>query len=146
MPFVVRWIHVTSVAFLFGGALLLFIVFLITKRRTEARRTLLDLMQAYEMGSWAAVGLVVMTGVGNLGHFGEAIPGPTSQWGRELTLKMALALVFLVFSAVRSVSVAMLRAEPEPPRAVPSGVQGMYAATVLFVVALVGVAVALAHF
>jgi hypothetical protein len=146
MAFAIRWLHVTSAAFLFGGALLLFILFLVSKRRAADRRTLLDLMQAYEWASWGAIGLIVATGAGNLGHFGAALPDPASEWGREFTLKLALVGVFLAFSAVRSLSVALLELRPESPRGVPSGLQGMYAATAVFVAAILGAAVALAHF
>ena len=45
-------------------------------------------MQAYEYGFWAAIGLIVATGVGNLAHFGEGLPGPESDWGRQFTLKL----------------------------------------------------------
>jgi hypothetical protein len=146
MAFAIRWLHVTSAAFLFGGALLLFILFLVSKRRAADRRTLLDLMQAYEWASWGAIGLIVATGAGNLGHFGAALPDPASEWGREFTLKLALVGVFLAFSAVRSLSVALLELRPESPRGVPSGLRGMYAATAVFVAAILGAAVALAHF
>ena len=145
MAFAIRWLHVTSAAFLFGGALLLFILFLVSKRRAADRRTLLDLMQAYEWASWGAIGLIVVTGVGNLGHFGAGLPNPDSEWGREFTLKLALVGLFLAFSAVRSLSVALLELRPEAS-GVPSGLQGMYAATSVFVAAILGVAVALAHF
>jgi hypothetical protein len=146
MAFAIRWLHVTSAAFLFGGALLLFILFLVSKRRAADRRTLLDLMQAYEWASWGAIGLIVVTGAGNLAHLGAALPDPASEWGREFTLKLALVGVFLAFSAVRSLSVALLELRPESPRGVPSGLQGMYAATAVFVAAILGAAVALAHF
>ena len=146
MAFAIRWLHVTSAAFLFGGALLLFILFLVSKRRAADRRTLLDLMQAYEWASWGAIGLIVATGAGNVGHFGAALPDPASEWGREFTLKLALVGVFLAFSAVRSLSVALLELRPESPRGVPSGLRGMYAATAVFVAAILGAAVALAHF
>jgi putative copper export protein len=146
MAFVVRWLHVTSVAFLFGGALLLFILFLISKRRGADRQTLLDLMQAYEWASWAAIGLVVMTGAGNLGHLGDALPDPNSQWGQRLTMKLGLVGVFLAFSAVRSLGVTLVQLRPEAQRSIPAALQGMYGATAVFVAAILGVAVALAHF
>jgi len=146
MAFLVRWVHVTAVSFLFGGALLLFILFLILRRRDADRRTLLQLMQAYEWASWGAIGLVVMTGVGNLGHFGESLPARDSEWGREFTVKLGLVGAFLVFSAVRSLSVALAQLRPESRRRLPPGLQGMYGATALLVAAIMGVAVALAHF
>jgi hypothetical protein len=146
MAFFIRWLHVTSVAFIFGGALLLFILFVVSRSRDADRGTLLDLMQAYEWASWAAIGLVIMTGVGNLGHLGDALPDPGSEWGRELTMKLGLVGVFLVFSAVRSLSVTLAQLQPESRRGVPPALQGMYAATAVFVAAVVGVAIALAHF
>ena len=117
-----------------------------TRIRPVRRGTLLDLMQAYEWASWAAIGLVIMTGVGNLGHLGDALPDPGSEWGRELTMKLGLVGVFLVFSAVRSLSVTLAQLQPESRRGVPPALQGMYAATAVFVAAVVGVAIALAHF
>lgn len=55
MAFLVRWLHVTSVAFVFGGALLIFILlhFATANRDASARRLLFDLMRAFEWGSWA---------------------------------------------------------------------------------------------
>jgi hypothetical protein len=146
MAFLIRWVHVTAVSFLFGGALLLFILFLILGRRRAERRMLLELMQAYEWTSWAAIGFIVMTGVGNLGHFGESLPERDSEWGREFTLKLGLVGAFLAISAVRSLSVALEQLRPESRRGLPSGLQGLYGATAVLVAAIVGVAVALAHF
>ena len=146
MAFVVRWLHVTSVAFLFGGALLLFILFLVSKRRAGDRQTMLDLMQAYEWGSWVAVGLIVMTGAGNLGHLGDALPDPNSEWGQKLTIKLGMVGVFLVFSAVRSLGVTLVQLRAEAQGSLPGALQAMYALTAVFVAAILGVAVALAHF
>jgi len=42
----------------------------------------------YEWLAWGALGLLVATGVGNLGVFGEALPAPESTWGRVLTVKL----------------------------------------------------------
>jgi putative copper export protein len=146
MAFLVRWLHVSSASFLLGGALLLFILFQVSKRRGADRQTMLDLMQAYEWASWGAIGLIVMTGVGNLGHFGAGLPARDSDWGRDFTLKLALVGFFLAFSAVRSLSVVLVQTQPEPSRRLPPALQGMYGATALFIVAILGVAVALAHF
>jgi uncharacterized membrane protein len=59
MAFLVRWLHVTSVAFVFGGALLIFILlhFATANRDASARRLLFDLMRAFEWGSWASLGV-----------------------------------------------------------------------------------------
>ncbi len=149
MAFLVRWLHVTSVAFIFGGALLIFVLlhFVSGNRDTSARRVLFDLMRVFEWGSWASLGLVIATGVGNLGHFGESLPEPRSDWGRQLTLKLGLVLVFLIFSAVRTLSVAT--AASQPPETAPKTQRTLgtlYGITAASVGTIVAVAIALAHF
>ena len=146
MAFLVRWVHVTAVSIILGGALLLFILFLVLGRRHDNRRVLLDLMQAYEWSFWGAVGLAVMTGVGNLGHFGASLPERDTEWGRELTLKLGLVGVLLALSTVRSLSLALVQLRPEARQSIPRSLQGLYGATSVVVAGIIGVAVALAHF
>jgi hypothetical protein len=151
MTFLVRWVHVASVSFLFGGALLLFLFAVFLRRRESretSRRLLLDLMQVYEWGSWAALSLIVVTGIGNLGAYGDSLPDPRSDWGGKLSLKLVLVGVFLLFSAFRTVSLALARlsdAKALPGQAM-STLGGYYGATAVFAVAITGVAVTLAHF
>jgi len=150
MSFLVRWLHVTSVAFLFGGALLIFILlhFASANRDASARRLLFDLMRAFEWGSWASLGVVIATGVGNLAYFGASLPEPRSEWGRELTLKLGLVLAFLVFSAVRTLAVTAAANQPEDSlsRRSERRLGTLYGITAASVGAIAGVAVALAHF
>ncbi len=78
MAFLVRSIHVGSASFILGGAILLIIVFYVFRSEQAASTTvLIKLMQAYELGFWAAMGLIVATGIGNIAHFGEACRSPT---------------------------------------------------------------------
>ena len=151
MSLLVRWLHVTSVAFVFGGALLIFILlhFASANRDTSARRVVYDLMRAFEWGSWASLGIVVATGVGNLAHFGEGLPEPDSEWGREFTLKMVLVLAFLAFSAVRTLAVTRVTNLSEKDKQAPGAQRrlgAMYGVTAALVASIVAVAVALAHF
>jgi uncharacterized membrane protein len=150
MSFLVRWLHVTSVAFVFGGALLIFILlhFASGNRDASARRVVHDLMRAFEWGSWASLGVVIATGVGNLAHFGEGLPEPRSEWGREFTLKLVLVLAFLMFSAVRTIAVATVASQPDetPSPRVQSRLGTLYGVTAALVASIVAVAVALAHF
>ena len=150
MSLLVRWLHVTSVAFLFGGALLIFILlhFVSSNRDASARRVVYDLMRVFEWGSWASLGVVVATGVGNLAHFGEGLPGARSEWGREFTLKMVLVLAFLAFSAIRTLTVTMAASRPEeaPTLQAQRRLGTLYGVTAALVASIVGVAVALAHF
>ena len=150
MSFLVRWLHVSSVAFVFGGALLIFVLlhFVSGNRDASARRTLFDLIRAFEWGSWASLGVVVATGVGNLAHFGASLPEPRSEWGKELTLKLGLVLAFLAFSAVRTLAVTAAANRPDVSAApkLERRLGMMYGVTSALVGAIVAVAVALAHF
>jgi uncharacterized membrane protein len=150
MSYLVRWLHVTSVAFVFGGALLIFILlhFASGNRDASARRVIFDLMRAFEWGSWASLGLVIATGVGNLAHFGATLPEPRSEWGRELTLKLGLVLAFLVFSAVRTLAVATAANLPaaSPAPRLQRRLATLYGVTAALTGAIVAVAIALAHF
>jgi hypothetical protein len=151
MSLLLRWLHVSSVAFVFGGALLIFILLQIAQpnRDASAQRMLFDLLRAFEWGSWASLGFVVATGIGNLGHFGEGLPEPRSEWGREFTVKLGLVAVFLVFSALRTLSVAIAASQAEAvplSRGAQRNLTGLYGATAVFVAAIAGIAVALAHF
>jgi uncharacterized membrane protein len=152
LAFLIRWLHVSAVAFVFGGALLIFILLNLTNgsRDVAARRVVFDLMRAFEWAFWASLGLVVATGVGNLGHFGSSLPEPRSEWGRELTVKLALVLAFLIFSAVRTLAVVSAAArleegERRTSRRVMKQVGDLYGATAVFVVGIIGLAIALAH-
>ena len=76
MAFLVRTIHVGSVSFILGGAILLLIVFYLNRTAPlSSTDVVLKLMQAYEYGFWAAMGLIVATGIGNVAHFGAGLPG-----------------------------------------------------------------------
>jgi putative copper export protein len=100
MAFVVRSIHVGSVTFILGGALLLVLVFYFHRSGPlSSSDVILKLMEAYEYGFWAAMGLIVATGVGNVAHFGDSLPGLDSTWGARFSLKLALVGVLLALSA-----------------------------------------------
>jgi uncharacterized membrane protein len=149
MAFIVRWLHVTAASFLFGGALLIFVLLQLSKRREAGDHRLLgDLMRAYEWCAWASLGLMVATGVGNLAHFGDGLPEPHSEWGKELTYKLALVLIFIVFSGVRTMAVltAFATETATVTTRTLNSLRSLYGATAVFVAGIVGMAVALAHF
>jgi putative copper export protein len=60
----------------------------------------------YEWGFWIAVGLLAMTGIGNLAAFGAALPGQQTDYGGRLLTKLAAVAVLVVFSAWRTLVVA----------------------------------------
>src|SRR5688572_19856931 len=148
MAFLVRSIHVGSVSFILGGAILLLIVFYLHRTAPlSSSDVVLKLMQAYEYGFWAAMGLIVATGVGNLAHFGEGLPDPESDWGRQFTLKLALAGVLLLVSSVRVLALYLVSstpAEQRPPRL--ATLEGLYGGTAVLAVGAFGLAVSMAHF
>ena len=148
MAFLVRGIHVGSVTFILGGAILLILVFYLN-RSTPIGPTdvMLKLMQAYEYGFWAAMGLIVATGIGNVAHFGDGLPGLSSEWGQRFTVKLALVGVLLLVSSVRVLALYLVSSTPAELR--PSRVanlEGLYGATAVIAAGAMGLAIAMAHF
>src|ERR1700694_3622577 len=90
----VRWAHVAGMAAILGGALLVW--WLGVRRHGADGRIVVDVAERYEWIFWAAIGLQVMTGVGNLGAFGEALPPPASGWGTKLIVKLVAVLALAV--------------------------------------------------
>ena len=150
MAFIVRLVHVGSASFLFGGALLIFILLRLSKRKPgdSGWDVVHDVMRIYEWAAWVSLGLLVATGIGNLGHYGDALPGPRTEWGRELTVKLALVLVFLIVSAVRTLTllIAAGEAASQAPARVANTLRNLYGATAVFVAGIVALAISLAHF
>lgn len=129
----IRTAHVLAMALLVGGAAGLW---------AAARRTPDDLhalATGYEWLFWAALGVLVLTGVGNLGALGA--PGPATRWGQVLLAKLALVTAFVLGSAVRSLAVA------RTDRATPLAAWGerAYGLTTVTLLALVVLAEVLAH-
>ena len=144
MTYLIRWLHVASMAGLFGGAILIvFLSFQISDRRPGE---LLHVAQAYEWIFWLAIGLLVMTGVGNLGAFGAAVPEPETDWGMKLVIKLAAVGVLALLSLVRTLLVvgigATTVAETTSQRSI---LRWAYASTVLLAAGIVALAVWLAH-
>jgi putative copper export protein len=150
MAFVVRLVHVGSASLLFGGALLIFILLRLSKRKPgePGWSVVQDVMRIYEWAAWVSLGLIVATGIGNLGHYGDALPGPRTEWGRELTVKLGLVLVFLVVSAVRTLAVLMAAGDAiaTVPSRVLNALRSLYGATAVIIAGIVAMAISLAHF
>jgi uncharacterized membrane protein len=161
---VVRWLHVVAAASILGGAgLAWWIVRDATRTGAPARTAaVLSVARGYEWGFWAAIGVIVATGVGNLGALAPIVPGPDTDWGTVLSVKLALVLVLLVGSVVRTMLTATLPSGrtvgPQSERTgetapAPSPVESRhlailrsaYALTVVWVFAIVGAAEVLAH-
>lgn len=99
----------------------------------------------YERAFWAAAGILVMTGVGNAAAFGISLASPASAWGAAFMTKLALVLVLLALSVPRTVAVVQLGSVPDAPRTRAGGLATLYGATTLVLLAILAVAVWLAH-
>jgi uncharacterized membrane protein len=150
MSFLVRFIHVGAVSLLLGGALLIALLFLFLRSRpvTAGDGVLLELVKVYEWAFWAAVAMVVITGLGNLGRFGEGLPEPGSEWGQDLTLKLLLVMSFLMVSLVRTFSVALVLLQDTGSQLEScfNVLPRLYWLTAALLAGVLASAVALAHF
>ena len=136
----VRWAHVAGMAAILGGALL---VWWLSLRRNRANHGMVvDVAERYEWIFWAAIGLHAMTGVGNLGAFGDALPASASGWGTKLIVKLVAVLALAVLSVPRTLVVVTMAGE-ERPR--PGVLSALYGGTTAIVAEIAGLAVWLAH-
>jgi uncharacterized membrane protein len=148
LPYLIRAVHVAAMALLLGGATLLWLASW-RKRSEEGEPAswLLFLAQRYELLFWGAIGLSVMTGVGNLGALGSALPARSTPYGGKLLVKLLAVLVLIVLSLVRTTLIARLSAEDDSASAVALKriVPPMYLVTTLLLLAITLIAVSLAH-
>jgi len=139
--FAIRYVHIVSAAVLSGGALA---VCTLISRPAAAfdPRTTLAAAALYERAFWALAGVTVATGVSNLGLKGDGLLGPHTAWGTALSLKLTLALLLLLLSAVRSDFVA--RTPPPTPRA-RAALIALYGSTAAVMFAALWIGLGLAH-
>jgi len=132
----IRTLHVLGMALVLGGAVGVW---------AAVRGPVSDLRalaMTYEWVFWAALGVLVLTGVGNLGALGA--PGPETRWGAVFLVKLTLVIVLVAGSAVRTL--ALVRAD----QAVPDGVlaawsRRAYGLTTVTLLGIVVLAEVLAH-
>jgi len=143
---VIRLLHVAAMAVAAGGAVL---VAALGVQRAAAITdgALLDVAARYERAFWAAAGVLVMTGVGNLAAFGEQLPSRDTAWGAALLAKLAIVVALMVLSVPRTLAVAQLSAAgpPDRGRSVRALVGRMYVATIVALGAILAIAVWLSH-
>jgi len=133
----VRFAHVLGMAVLLGG-----VAFAWQLLRGDERDPV-STLRRYERLFWGAVGVMIATGVGNLGALGP--PGPGTRWGAVLSGKLAVVIGFVVLSAVRSLAVERLAATDAALAPVRGRLRALYAATGWGLVLIVGLAEVLAH-
>ena len=129
----IRTVHVLAMALLVGGAAGLWAA---ARRRVDDLHVL---ARRYEWLFWAALGGLVVTGVGNLGALGA--PGPGTRWGRTLLAKLVIVALFVLGSAVRTLAVT------RTDRSTPLAAWGRraYGLTTVTLLGLVVLAEVLAH-
>jgi uncharacterized membrane protein len=110
----IRTLHLLAVAIIVGGATLVAASARLEQSQAPA------LAATYEWLFWASFGVIVLTGIGNLGAVGA--PPPATGWGQAFLLKLSLVLVFTVGSVIRTL--AFIRpgkpqdaegSDPDPP-------------------------------
>jgi hypothetical protein len=134
----IRWVHGVAMSAALGGALLMTWL----TWRVPADRVL-DLAVRYEQLFWAATGLLVMTGVGDLAALGTNLPRPATEWGRTFTTKLWLIAALVAISLPRSL--AALRLAARTVSAPSSWLRTVYAVTTAALAWIVAFAIGLAH-
>jgi uncharacterized membrane protein len=107
------------------------------------RRTLLGVCERYEWLFWGSLALIVATGVGNLGAYGEGLPGPETAWGQQLQSKVGLVVLLMLTSMVRTFTVVRLSKGGAEARR--GALRNLYGVTALLGVLIVALAELLAH-
>lgn len=141
-------LHLVGMAVLLGGALMVALVPVgAGPASDDPAGSLLGGAARYERLFWVIVALQVLTGIGNAGMLGSAMPGPATAWGGLFTVKLALVLAVLVASLVRLGVVARIIGTPGA-RMTERGcrlLRSLYLGTALFFGAVVLLAVRLVH-
>jgi uncharacterized membrane protein len=140
----VRLIHVLAVALLVGGAVMTWLAVVRAEDRRSVR-TALDVAAAYEWLFWGAAGLVVMTGVGNLGTLAPRVPGPGTAWGGTFAVKLLVVIALLAFSAARTVLVRLVASRADAAWEATRPLGPTYAVTAIVLVVVLALAEVLAH-
>lgn len=137
LQLVVRTVHLLGMVALVGGSVLAWYGVRSAERVPGGR------LLRFELWFWALLGLVLATGVGNLGAVGA--PGPGTRWGTVLTAKLLVVLAFVVGSFLRSLAVLRLPADATVPDRGGARLERAYGATAATLLLLVAIAEVLAH-
>ena len=89
------------------------------------------------------MGLLVATGIGNLGAFGLGLPPAGKRWGAVLTVKLLLVVALTALGAVRAL--ALVVASEHSYTATPRGLSAAYLVTAAGGLAILVLAEVLAH-
>ena len=149
MSFIIRCVHVMAMALVVGGSVVLCAMCMGNRggEELEPGGAVLRLATRYERIFWSVLAILVLTGVGNLGAFAGHLPTRETLWGRKLLIKLFCVLALMVVSCVRTSVIAhygYIHGERLEGWA-RKMIGGAYAVTVLVAVAILTVALLLAH-
>jgi putative copper export protein len=131
----IRWLHVAAMAVAFGGA------FLVAWLSWRTRDDVIETALRYEQVFWVAAGVLVMTGIGNLGAFGVSLLEPSTSWGTTFIAKLWLVAALIMVSLPRSLAVVLA----SQARRRPVDLRPVYTVTTSIFAAIVALAIVLAN-
>jgi hypothetical protein len=132
----IRWLHVAAMAVAFGGA------FLVAWLSWRTKDDVIETAVRYEQVFWAAAGVLVMTGIGNLGAFGVSLLEPGTSWGTTFIAKLWLVAALILVSLPRSLIVALLVSQAGRASA---DLRPVYTTTATMFAVIVALAIVLAN-
>ena len=144
----VRWLHLLGMAVALGGAALtwgLFRQLAGGNGSVVEREAALGVASAYEWLFWGAAGLLVMTGVGNLGSLAPYVPQTDTRWGAIFAGKLLVLGALLLGSLVRTIALRRCRRAAKVPASAGRTLRIGYATTTLTLVGIVALGEVLAH-
>lgn len=135
----VRTVHLLSMVALVGVSAVAWYAFRTTVPPARAR------LLRVECVFWGLLGLLLATGVGNVGSLGA--PGPGTRWGGLLATKLLVVLGVVLGSFLRTSLVLRAPAGTDLRRKPAFGtiLEGSYLATTVSLLAVVVLAEVLAH-
>jgi uncharacterized membrane protein len=143
--FAVRYIHIASVTLLLGGSALL-CAWSLSLKQEHGAASVVQAASTFEWMFWSIAGVLVLTGVSNLGLKGDGLMPPNTSWGTALTIKLTTALILLAFSLTRSDIIIRCRQTPLASPARAGLVLGwMYGLTVVLLLTALWIGLGLAH-
>lgn len=150
----IRVVHLLAMALALGGAVL---TWEFCRRPGVSDATALAAAAGYERTFWAAVGLLVATGVGNLGslvpavpagdlgRFGPPLPTLDTRWGTAFAVKLFAVVALLALSQIRTLVVHRYRRADEIPERNRRILRASYALTAIWLAGIVVLGEVMAH-
>ncbi len=146
LSYLTRLIHVAAMAVLLGGSWSIWLL-LAVRAGDGAVEVSSSAVLQFEILAWIALGLLALTGIGNLGAFGAFLPASDSAWGLKLIAKLALVLILFLVSLYRSFAAVAVRWQSQPAESpvLFQRLRALYAVTGLLGAAILALAVSLSH-